>query len=65
MVLMTTPASTRSTEPADARLIDDLATPHKAAIRSMELMMSEVKPLVERALGYSLLAWLSNPSRET
>ena len=27
------------------------ATPHKAALRSMELMMSEVGPLVERALG--------------
>jgi alkanesulfonate monooxygenase SsuD/methylene tetrahydromethanopterin reductase-like flavin-dependent oxidoreductase (luciferase family) len=27
------------------------ATPHKAAIRSMELMMTEVKPRVERALG--------------
>jgi alkanesulfonate monooxygenase SsuD/methylene tetrahydromethanopterin reductase-like flavin-dependent oxidoreductase (luciferase family) len=27
------------------------ATPHKAAMRSMELMMSEVRPLVERALG--------------
>jgi alkanesulfonate monooxygenase SsuD/methylene tetrahydromethanopterin reductase-like flavin-dependent oxidoreductase (luciferase family) len=26
-------------------------TPHKAAIRSMELMMSEVKPRVEKALG--------------
>jgi len=28
-------------------------TPHKAAMRSMELMMSEVKPRVERALGPS------------
>jgi hypothetical protein len=27
------------------------ATPHKAAMRSMELMMSEVRPQVERALG--------------
>jgi alkanesulfonate monooxygenase SsuD/methylene tetrahydromethanopterin reductase-like flavin-dependent oxidoreductase (luciferase family) len=27
------------------------ATPHKAAMRSMELMMSEVRPRVERALG--------------
>jgi alkanesulfonate monooxygenase SsuD/methylene tetrahydromethanopterin reductase-like flavin-dependent oxidoreductase (luciferase family) len=27
------------------------ATPHKSALRSMELMMSEVRPLVERALG--------------
>src|SRR5438067_7795964 len=27
------------------------ATPHHAAMRSMELMMSEVRPLVERALG--------------
>jgi alkanesulfonate monooxygenase SsuD/methylene tetrahydromethanopterin reductase-like flavin-dependent oxidoreductase (luciferase family) len=27
------------------------ATPHKAAMRSMELMMTEVKPKVERALG--------------
>ena len=27
------------------------ATPHKAAMRSMELMMTEVKPRVERALG--------------
>ena len=27
------------------------ATPHKAAMRSMELMSGEVKPLVERALG--------------
>jgi alkanesulfonate monooxygenase SsuD/methylene tetrahydromethanopterin reductase-like flavin-dependent oxidoreductase (luciferase family) len=27
------------------------ATPHKAAMRSMELMFSEVKPRVERALG--------------
>jgi hypothetical protein len=27
------------------------ATPHKAAMRSMELMIGEVKPLVERALG--------------
>jgi alkanesulfonate monooxygenase SsuD/methylene tetrahydromethanopterin reductase-like flavin-dependent oxidoreductase (luciferase family) len=27
------------------------ATPHKAAMRSMELMMSEVGPRVERALG--------------
>ena len=27
------------------------ATPHKPALRSMELMMSEVRPLVERALG--------------
>src|SRR6266516_886362 len=27
------------------------ATPHKAAMRSMELMMSEVRPLVERVLG--------------
>jgi len=26
-------------------------TPHKAAMRSMELMIDEVKPLVERALG--------------
>src|SRR5436853_3212440 len=26
-------------------------TPHKAAMRSMELMMSEVRPRVERALG--------------
>jgi alkanesulfonate monooxygenase SsuD/methylene tetrahydromethanopterin reductase-like flavin-dependent oxidoreductase (luciferase family) len=26
------------------------ATPHKAAMHSMELMMSEVKPRVERAL---------------
>jgi hypothetical protein len=27
------------------------ATPHKPAMRSMELMMSEVRPRVERALG--------------
>ena len=27
------------------------ATPHKAAMRSMELLIGEVKPLVERALG--------------
>ena len=27
------------------------ATPHKAAMRSMERMMSEVRPRVERALG--------------
>src|SRR5712675_97852 len=27
------------------------ATPHKAAMRSMELMMSEVRPRVERAVG--------------
>jgi alkanesulfonate monooxygenase SsuD/methylene tetrahydromethanopterin reductase-like flavin-dependent oxidoreductase (luciferase family) len=27
------------------------ATPHNAALRSMELMMSEVRPLVEQALG--------------
>src|SRR5271168_5111372 len=27
------------------------ATPHKAAMRSMELMMSDVRPRVERALG--------------
>jgi hypothetical protein len=27
------------------------ATPHKAAMRSMELMMSEVRPRVDRALG--------------
>ena len=27
------------------------ATPHKAAMRSMELMMTEVKPRVERAGG--------------
>jgi hypothetical protein len=27
------------------------ATPHSAALRSMELMMSEVGPLVERALA--------------
>ena len=27
------------------------ATPHKAAMRSMELMIGEVKPRVERALG--------------
>jgi len=27
------------------------ATPHKAAMRSMELMMNEVRPLVARALG--------------
>ena len=27
------------------------ATPHKAAMRSMELMIGEVKPLVERTLG--------------
>ena len=27
------------------------ATPHKAAMRSMELMMSEVRPRVERTLG--------------
>ena len=27
------------------------ATPHKAAMRSMELMIGEVRPLVERALG--------------
>ena len=27
------------------------ATPHKAAMRSMELMMGEVRPRVERALG--------------
>jgi alkanesulfonate monooxygenase SsuD/methylene tetrahydromethanopterin reductase-like flavin-dependent oxidoreductase (luciferase family) len=26
-------------------------TPHAAAMRSMELMIGEVKPLVERALG--------------
>ena len=26
-------------------------TPHKAAMRSMERMMTEVKPKVERALG--------------
>jgi hypothetical protein len=26
-------------------------TPHKAAMRSMELMMGEVKPRVEKALG--------------
>ena len=26
-------------------------TPHKAAMRSMELMMGEVKPKVEKALG--------------
>jgi hypothetical protein len=26
-------------------------TSHKAAMRSMELMMSEVRPRVERALG--------------
>jgi hypothetical protein len=26
-------------------------TPHKAAMRSMELMIGEVKPRVERALG--------------
>jgi hypothetical protein len=26
------------------------ATPHKAAMRSMELMIGEVKPLVERGL---------------
>ena len=32
-----------------AGLVEALA-PHKAAIRSMELMMSEVKPRVERAL---------------
>ena len=32
------------------------ATPHKAAMRSMELMMTEVKPRVERAL--------SSPARE-
>src|SRR2546428_14182700 len=29
------------------------ATPHKAAMRSMELVMSEVKPRVERALAPS------------
>jgi len=27
------------------------ATPHNAAMRSMELMMTEVRPRVERALG--------------
>ena len=27
------------------------ATPHKAAMRSMELMIGEVRPLVERTLG--------------
>ena len=27
------------------------ATPHQAAMRSMELMMTEVRPLVERALS--------------
>jgi hypothetical protein len=27
------------------------ATPHKAAMRSMELMIGEVRPLVERVLG--------------
>ena len=27
------------------------ATPHKSAMRSMELMIGEVKPRVERALG--------------
>ena len=27
------------------------ATPHKAAMHSMELMIGEVKPLVERTLG--------------
>jgi alkanesulfonate monooxygenase SsuD/methylene tetrahydromethanopterin reductase-like flavin-dependent oxidoreductase (luciferase family) len=27
------------------------STPHKAAMRSMELMMSEVRPRVERALA--------------
>ncbi|MBV9203486.1 MAG: hypothetical protein JOY83_27865 [Alphaproteobacteria bacterium] len=27
------------------------AIPHNAAMRSMELMMTEVKPRVERALG--------------
>jgi hypothetical protein len=26
-------------------------TPHKAAMRSMELMIGEVKPRVERAIG--------------
>jgi hypothetical protein len=26
-------------------------TPHKAALRSMELMIGEVKPRVEKALG--------------
>jgi alkanesulfonate monooxygenase SsuD/methylene tetrahydromethanopterin reductase-like flavin-dependent oxidoreductase (luciferase family) len=29
-------------------------TPHKAAIRSMELMMQEVRPRVEKALGKSM-----------
>jgi hypothetical protein len=27
------------------------STPHKAAMRSMELMMTEVKPRVEKALA--------------
>ncbi|HXP06377.1 MAG TPA: hypothetical protein VN808_19850, partial [Stellaceae bacterium] len=31
-------------------------TPHKAAMRSMELMIGEVKPRVEKALGMSVQA---------
>ncbi len=32
------------------------ATPHEAAMRSMELMISEVKPRVEKALGVAVSA---------
>ena len=45
-------AEIRATDPAHMCFSFKVgATPHNAALRSMELMMSEVRPLVERALG--------------
>ena len=45
-------AEMRATHPAHTCFSFKVgATPHNAALRSMELMMSEVRPLVERALG--------------
>jgi hypothetical protein len=40
------------------------ATPHYAAMHSMELMMSEVRPRVEQSLACSLTARRSNPQPE-
>ena len=39
------------TPPDDTPSFKVGATPHNAAMRSMELMMTEVRPRVERALG--------------
>ena len=45
-------AEVRATHPAHMCFSFKVgATPHKAAMRSMELMMSEVRPRIEQALG--------------